>query len=567
MKINLFILLYIFLHPLTSICQTLSDIPPFEITKPKWQYYTYDYYFPQNPRTPEDTPYGNRFIEKTEEKGDFFYILEHTATSLNGYSGWDGFRLTKLNKYSGEEVWVHQHNQHTGVKNFERPRPYIGFNTDGSIEIITLRHRDTTIRNNSNNFPFIGTPAIHTIDDETGQNITFKYGTDTTLFDHARFNDGGARLHRQEEGKYFSLLYRSEYNDGASKDFFEFNEVDENLNITKTPSTLIELNTSYSEAYRPWLNTIYTKDTMIILTGTEDKFDYFNSPKKAFLHWYNIRNIDSVYAFKTMEVTDVFARPQQNLFTYQPELIFKQEQIFLTQLMAPNNYQPARAFTWMLWTDKNGEQLGKFNYLAVQDTIYGIIIPIGVKQNKAYCLAQYYSYGEDSLDYWDVIEIEPKTNIVTKKGSFLKYNRLKYNGDFRFIIRDAHFMDNGSIAVASQIRMKKNNLEFWYSHYCSVDEKDLGIVSGTNNTEINNVGAHLIYPNPAGDKIYIRNQNNLPTNITIRDITGRLMLQQKLQNTEVQEIDITTMPPGMYYVTLTDSNFSKSPVAQKIIKL
>ncbi|MBK8622963.1 MAG: T9SS type A sorting domain-containing protein [Saprospiraceae bacterium] len=564
MKINSFILLYIFLHPLTSICQTLSDIPPFEITKPKWQYYTYDYYFPQNPRTPEDTPYGNRNFVKSIEKGEFLYHLESTFTALNGYSGWDGFRLTKLNKYSGEEVWVHQHNQHTGVKNFERPRPYIGFNTDGSIEIITLRHRDTTIRNNSNNFPFIGTPAIHTIDAETGQNITFKYGTDTTLFDHARFNDGGARLHRQEEGRYFSLLYRSENNNGISKDFFEFNEVDNDLNIVKTPSTLLELNPDLSDAYRPWTNTLFNKDTMIILTGTRDRGDSFNSPKKAFLHWYNISNTDSVYASKTMEVTDVFARPQKNVYRYDPELYFKQGHIFLKQTMQPDSKLPFKNFVWLLWTDSKGNVLGKFDYITREDTFYLDIRPIGIKNGKAYFLANYNATIDDPIEKWDVLEIEPYTMVIKKVGQFESHQHM--NLTFRYTVRNADFLDNGSISVQSDIKLKKNNLEYWYFHLCSVDEKDLGISTSTNNTNIIPVWSH-VYPNPTSDRLYIHTENGTVPEISIRDITGKLIFVLKNQNDKENDIDVSGLAPGLYYVTVADTTGLKPVMTHKVVRL
>lgn len=95
MKLPLFSLAIILLIPFISTSQTLSDIPPFEITKPKWQYYTYDYYFPQNPRTPEDTPYGNRFIEKTVEKGDFFLYIRTYSHLFERIFGLGWFSVDK----------------------------------------------------------------------------------------------------------------------------------------------------------------------------------------------------------------------------------------------------------------------------------------------------------------------------------------------------------------------------------------------------------------------------------------------------------------------------------------
>jgi hypothetical protein len=564
MKILIHFILLLILNQIPLFGQGLSDIPPFYINNPKWQYYTYDYFFPLNPRTLDDTPYSNRNYAKTLEKDEYFYILEHTATSIIGYVGWDGFRLTKLNKHTGKEEWVHQHNQHTGIKNFERPSPYIGFTSNGNIEILTLRHRDTTIKNNPDWFTFIGTPAIHTIDHKTGSKLNFRYGLDTTLFDHARFTKGGARLHRKEEGKYFSLLYRSIYNNGNSKDFFEFNKVDDSLNIEHIPSTLQELNPEYSESYSPWTNYIYNKDTMVILTGLEDKNQYSNSPSKAFLHWYNIKNLDSIFVLKTVEVTDAFARPQNNVFKFAPELIFKSGHVFLTQNMAPNSRLPFKFFTWLWWSDKKGNVLGEIKYVINQDSFYADVIPIGFKYDKAYFLANYYATIDDPIERWDVITIEPYSNLVTKIGQFLSYNHL--NSTFRIFIRNADFLDNGTIVVESNILHKKNDLEFWYAHICSVDENSLGITTSSIDTDLIPSWS-WVYPNPTADRLFIQLEESYSVEVQIRDITGKIIKQQRYDSVTEVDLDMNELASGMYYVTVREVDGRLPVMMHKVVRL
>ncbi|MFZ1703283.1 MAG: hypothetical protein WAT79_02995, partial [Saprospiraceae bacterium] len=527
MKIFILFIYLLFGCQIHLYCQELSDIPPFTINNPKWQYYTYDYYFPENPRTPYDTPYSQSNYVKSAENGDDFFILEATATSVIGYIGWDGFRLTKLNKHTGKEIWVHQHNQHTGIKNYERPSPYIGFTSTGDIEILTLRHRDTTIKNDPNWFTFIGTPTVHIIDYHTGKNKSFDYGLDTTRFDHARFTAGGARLHRQKEGKYFSLFYRSVYTDTSAKDYFEFNKVNDSLNIEQTSATLMTMNPEYSEYYGPWTKQIFNKDTMIILTGLEDKIQFQESPSKAFLHWFNIANLDSVHITKTIEVTESFARPQFNVFRYTPELTFKSDHIFLIQHMQPNSRLPVKYFSWLWWADRNGNILGEFDYVSYKDTIYGVLIPIGLKNGKAYFLANYYNSIDNPVEKWDVLCIEPKTMIVTKVGQFLSYDHR--NTNFRIQVRKADFLDNGSIVVESNILLRKNGYDYWYAHVCSIDEKTLGISTSTEETKSIPTWSQ-IYPNPVVDNVSIHIEDVAFVDVVITDLAGSVVVKKSIDS-------------------------------------
>ncbi|MFZ1705936.1 MAG: T9SS type A sorting domain-containing protein [Saprospiraceae bacterium] len=565
---KIFATVYIFILILNNqaISQGLNDIPPYQITNPKWQYFSFDNNFPEDNKGLQHTPYSCMARAQSIEKGDYIYLLENTFTAINGYSGWDGFILSKLNKQIGEVAWVYQHNQHVGVKNYERPSPYIGFDSNGNIEILTTRDRDTMIKDYKFYWEFVGTPAIHTIDDITGQKLDFKYGLDTTRTDNTRFT-GGSKLHWQGENKYLNILYWSYNIDGLTKDRIDFHKVDDSLNIGKQPFYGYQIDTDiespYDENYKPWIESLYNQDTMIVLTGLSDIEDYFNSPKKAFLRWFNIKDHNHIQQLKVVEVSDAFARPQKNTFRYDPRLIFKPGHVFLTQVMQPNTKLPHDHFVWMWWLNTQGWILGTFPYVKWLDTFYLRIEPIGVKNNKLYMTGRYYDFQENKERY-DILEVAPYSNSTKKVGEFLNYNH--NSGNFRINILKSDFLDNGDIYFDLSIRSRKNNLEYWYLSSVVVEAKNLGIISS--NKEIaNNIHWSWAYPNPTADILHIQKEIGEPVEIYIRDITGNILLQKTFdQQTEI-ELSLIDFPSGMYYVTIIDKSGKNQSMTHKVVKL
>ncbi len=79
------------------------------------------------------------------------------------------------------------------------------------------------------------------------------------------------------------------------------------------------------------------------------------------------------------------------------------------------------------------------------------------------------------------------------------------------------------------------------------------------NSLINESGI-TIYPNPAGNKLYINSQ--APVNCTITTPHGQI-----LKITEQQtEIDISSLPNGMYILILSDENGIKAKT-EKLVKI
>ena len=74
-----------------------------------------------------------------------------------------------------------------------------------------------------------------------------------------------------------------------------------------------------------------------------------------------------------------------------------------------------------------------------------------------------------------------------------------------------------------------------------------------------------IFPNPATNELYIKNNNNLALqNISIADLTGKVVFNQDIQNIDSNAVNITSLAKGMYLVTVeTQSGLTAT---SKIIK-
>lgn len=63
----------------------------------------------------------------------------------------------------------------------------------------------------------------------------------------------------------------------------------------------------------------------------------------------------------------------------------------------------------------------------------------------------------------------------------------------------------------------------------------------------------VLYPNPAKDKVYLGNAT-IGTPFNIFDNTGR-NVKSGLINNQLEEIDINSLNPGIYYIDIKHGNF------------
>lgn len=94
---------------------------------------------------------------------------------------------------------------------------------------------------------------------------------------------------------------------------------------------------------------------------------------------------------------------------------------------------------------------------------------------------------------------------------------------------------------------------------------DAGFISYFSNQLLsvneNNFSDLVIFPNPAKNKVTIQSATNNFDSISIKDINGRIIISS--ENVVSNEIDVSALKSGMYFITLASSNGN---VTRKFIK-
>jgi hypothetical protein len=66
--------------------------------------------------------------------------------------------------------------------------------------------------------------------------------------------------------------------------------------------------------------------------------------------------------------------------------------------------------------------------------------------------------------------------------------------------------------------------------------------------------AWKIIPNPAQNRFTVKSNNNIARGeIVVRDVTGRLLIQKKI-NSEQMIVDSSDLPNGLYILSVTNEN-------------
>lgn len=74
-----------------------------------------------------------------------------------------------------------------------------------------------------------------------------------------------------------------------------------------------------------------------------------------------------------------------------------------------------------------------------------------------------------------------------------------------------------------------------------------------------------IYPNPAGDQIFIKNDYSESFKVQITDLKGKIVMNSELEKTNIQSINLSTLETGMYLLNIIDPNLGLVS-SKKIVK-
>ena len=90
------------------------------------------------------------------------------------------------------------------------------------------------------------------------------------------------------------------------------------------------------------------------------------------------------------------------------------------------------------------------------------------------------------------------------------------------------------------------------------------VIMGTNTLKLNKVGFSKLYPNPAKESVTVLLNQQMQAAISIFDISGRLIKQEKLSR-PTETVSLSDLVSGVYFITITDTSSGQQEVHKLVI--
>jgi hypothetical protein len=121
------------------------------------------------------------------------------------------------------------------------------------------------------------------------------------------------------------------------------------------------------------------------------------------------------------------------------------------------------------------------------------------------------------------------------------------------LINDYEFKDN-DLSKSAYYRLKQVDLDgkYTYSETVFVEKDNRGKVK------------ILVYPNPSVGKFFVEHATTIKV-ITVFSLTGQVVFNQKTNDTERTEIDISNLASGLYFVRLNDDKGQTETKSIKVV--
>lgn len=239
------------------------------------------------------------------------------------------------------------------------------------------------------------------------------------------------------------------------------------------------------------------------------------------------------------------------------------------------------------------------NQQTIQDTVRGpydpnIIqvfpdgcLPTGVPANNLKYTIHFENLGNDTAHNVHIMDtlseyVDPKTIEVLGASAQMNIAVLRSDGysivkfDFSGInLPDSSHVGENSGMVMYNIKTRpgltkgtsiQNHAGIFFDYNDVVLTNTVENIIGCPTLKVTEVGrgvAAQIYPNPATDALTIKMTKNAYTSYTITNQVGQVLVQQQISATQTQ-VNIKTLAPGLYYITLRGENGTS---VQKFVKL
>lgn len=226
------------------------------------------------------------------------------------------------------------------------------------------------------------------------------------------------------------------------------------------------------------------------------------------------------------------------------------DDLIISDTYLRNNASETRR--WMLWLDPDGNVKAHTYDLAYKDNPYYIVRPLKHTDTHLYLVGSPSHLDSKGVD---ILSLD-KSGHVSFLGSVTPTDDI----EFPIGANDQKMTDDKLILIGALNKTIRYAVAF--------NLKDLGIDLSSNTvSEVGN-NDYEIYPNPSSNVLSITHSTFLTSelNLTVYDRQGQPVMTKQFNFQKEIELNITTIPSGIYLVQILDSNGKNVYPIKKVVK-
>jgi hypothetical protein len=462
----------------------------------------------------------------------------YTAGQINGYNGIIGGFIECRDLSSGKILWKDRY----GLKNnghIEIPR--IMFIEDGKL--VSYGQIKRTADFGSTQFPHLQEMILsHRIYDlEKGMLYAFNHGDfqDSTLLNTHDDKFAAYQVYFYKEGKNVRYLQPKSNSQIGDVVIYSYLLDQQGKIITEDSIRTSQIIYNIAQISEDTLLIVELDSTNLVFRFVSPELEtYFikktNYPFDHFPALVQLKEISTSYR-------KILFYNQRNEFypdDYYEIYVFNFDGTIDHKYDLKNKYN--EDFFPIRWDEKGGLLLVR-NFQRPNSKRSKSMLDVRSYKNETEVINLQRYTSADSLRYITPLHITPLVNgkllVFVKEGSY-------YVDTFKFVT-----LDNDAFALS----------------YMLLDEKDLGITSGTNGYSTNSNDGLEFFPNPVTDALTIRFATPYKGLISLSDISGRaVMVRDVTDLSEEVNIDMSYLASGIYIVRLPQHISGRS---YKVVKM
>lgn len=155
-----------------------------------------------------------------------------------------------------------------------------------------------------------------------------------------------------------------------------------------------------------------------------------------------------------------------------------------------------------------------------------------------------------NLELDQFLEYDSKSRLIAYQSKILNGQSFKPSNRFEYEYFNDTLVKNHTQLMwdATSQQFKKQSTSNYF--YEKIRLSPLSIISQTKNNE----EAFVVYPIPATNTLYVRNENYVQADYILYDMAGKLISKGSIDKGSTKPISITTLSTGLYIVELTTLN-------------